>query len=242
MKTWKFTRHKDRILVASVVYRFAKLLPFSRQRKFALFSNLAWIFRRITFEQGGSLHNISVYELNTLKFKFIQTEIKANDIILDLGCAEGFMANRISTFSKHVVGVDYNPELISNAIKAYENTNVDFVCQEALSYLATTETSFDVMICSHIIEHLDEPILFLKEYLVYFKKIFIEVPDNDQDEHNHLRVACGLQPLYNDADHIYEFKRNDMFRIFEQLKLTIISSEYCYGVMRFWLKCPNDES
>jgi len=241
MTTWKFSRQKDRSLLASFAYRIFKVLPFSRRLKFRLSSQLAWIFRRIAFENGGGLYAIDNYEIFNSKIDFIKTEIGLNDFILDLGCADGVITKRLSLFANHIVGVDYNSALISNAINSHRNENTDFVCGEALNYLSSMKVNFNIMICSHILEHLDEPEKILKDYISFFEKIFIEVPDNDQDEHSHMRVACGLKPLYNDADHIWEFRKNDMLQIFNNLNLKIISSEYCYGVMRFWLQCPKDE-
>tara|TARA_B110000483_G_scaffold111405_1_gene135491 strand:- start:319 stop:666 length:348 start_codon:yes stop_codon:yes gene_type:complete len=102
--------------------------------------------------------------------------------------------------------------------------------------LAESSLQCDVAICSHIVEHLDEPIDFLKRCKEHFKLIFFEVPDSDQEEHTFLRELNGLDPLYSDDDHIWEFKRSDVHQIFKDLQLEILEQEYINGAMRFWLK------
>lgn len=233
---WVFNRKKKRVYVSSIIYRCGKLLPLSSRCKFILFSNLAWIFRRMAFENSHLLHNNLSYVVVTKKLKFIQNGLNANDVVLDLGCADGWIANFIAKFSKHCVGVDHNLRLISEAQKKYQLENLAFICDDAVNYLSKSNNRFDALILSHILEHLDNPTDFLKQFQRYFDKFYIEVPDNDQDEHSYLRVACGFEPLYNDADHIWEFGRSNVFKIFSDLKFEVISSEFTHGVMRFWVK------
>jgi SAM-dependent methyltransferase len=178
------------------------------------------------------------YHILGAKFAFIKRQIDSENVVLDLGCARGDITEYLASISKFAVGIDHNALLIAEAMQRHCRGNLKYFCGDAIDYVSNSETAFDILILSHILEHLDEPVQFLKNYLGRFEKIFIEVPDNDQDEHSHLRVACGLKPLFNDADHIWEFRRDDMLLIFKTLKLTILESDYSYGVMRFWLRSP----
>ena len=221
MKTWRFPRRKERSVITSIVYRISKILPLNRRLKFALFSDLAWIFRRIAFETGNTLYFPKEYHILGAKFAFIKRQIDSENVVLDLGCARGDITEYLASISKFAVGIDHNALLIAEAMQRHCRGNLKYFCGDAIDYVSNSETAFDILILSHILEHLDEPVQFLKNYLGRFEKIFIEVPDNDQDEHSHLRVACGLKPLFNDADHIWEFRRDDMLLIFKTLKLTL---------------------
>jgi len=192
----------------------------------------------MAFENGNTLYSPAKYHVVGARFGFIGRRVDSDDLVLDLGCAHGDITEYLASISKFAVGIDHNRLLIKHAMEKHRRENLKYICGDAIDYVSALTTTFDVLILSHILEHLDEPVLFLKDYVGRFDRIFIEVPDNDQDEHSHLRVACGLEPLFNDADHIWEFRRDDMFLIFKELGLTILERDYSYGVMRFWLQSP----
>ena len=230
----KFQRKKIRNVVTSLVYRLA-ILPFaSRKRKFHLYSDLSWIFHRLSQEYSFGANTSGEHPARKLTLNYMRKEVGINDTILDVGCSSGEYSFALSEVCKEVIGVDYDKKAIDWAKTKYKNNNLSFICADALDYLQKNDRSFDVMICSHVLEHLEDPGEFISQYKQYFRKIYIEVPDFDNSNINILRENFGLPLIYTDSDHIYEFSREDVEEIIINNGLKIISCEFRYGVMRYW--------
>lgn len=86
--------------------------------------------------------------------------IKTSDAVLDLGCNLGDISFRIAVKAKKIVGIDYAPKAIEIANSRYSRENLSFLCTEAYDFLKSNDEKFDVLILSHILEHLDDPKIF----------------------------------------------------------------------------------
>lgn len=233
---WHFPRKKKKNIFLSIIYRVFTALPFSKKTKFLLFSNLSWIFKRMANESSevGKLKNYVIYDLRD---KFIKHRLSKNDNLIDLGCGSGVISRLVAPHVKSVIAVDYDKDVLEIAKNLINEKNITYVNKDIFKWLSNSSEKYEIAICSHVIEHLDDPRDFLNSCKFFFKYIFIEVPDNDQDEQSFLRVANGLEPLFNDADHIWEFKRKDLASLFNDLNFEVIDEQKIHGVMRFWLKC-----
>jgi 2-polyprenyl-3-methyl-5-hydroxy-6-metoxy-1,4-benzoquinol methylase len=79
-----------------------------------------------------------------------------NKEILELGCGYGYTAFLFSKKAKSVVGVDTNDEAIKKARSKYRNiSNVNFIREDALTFLQKNSTKFDVIALFELIEHID---------------------------------------------------------------------------------------
>ena len=105
-----------------------------------------------------------------------------------------------------------------------------------MDYLHKVDQIFDVLICSHIIEHLSKPSEFLLGFKKYCKRIYIEVPDFDNSFINIIRQIIGLTPYFNDPEHVYEFSREEIEDIIIKADMRILDCEFRYGVMRYWVE------
>lgn len=232
---WKFGRKKKFNFTLSTIYRLSKLIP-NKKSKYILFSNLGWIFNRIAREIAGTLipHNKNYIYQDSIDY--IKTELNKKNTVLDLGCASGEITKQISHFVKKIVGIDHNSILIHEAKKNNQNKNIEYIVSDVFDYLKKQKNNFDILILSHILEHLNSPSDFLKKIKNKFKKIYIEIPDNDSDQINHTRNQLKIDIFYNDADHISEFTRNTFENLLQNSKLQIIKKKYKFGVMKYWLK------
>ena len=167
---------------------------------------------------------------------FLESMVTPSDSVADIGCADGHYSLFISDFCKEVIGIDYDPDLIAVANRNKNKKNVTFYVGDAITFFEKSTEIYDVIICSHILEHLDQPKEFLSKFMPYFRNIYVEVPDNDVAIISHYRNIIGISPLYSDSDHIWEFSRADMFSILRELGLEIVKSEFSFGVMRFWAR------
>jgi hypothetical protein len=221
----RLPRHKSRNLLASAVYRLNRFLPLSKQRKLDLMLDLAWVSHRLSIENAAAL------ALNRRAAnRFLQSHIKATDRVLEIGCDRGQVLSSLDAGER--VGLDYNETAIA-AGKA-EYPELTLIAGEAREYLKRSP-KFDVLILSHLLEHVDEPEQFLASVKDRFERIYIEVPDFDWTELNRLRLARKRRLVQMDDDHIAEFDRDELEQIFASLGLEVLNSEFRFGLMRYWL-------
>lgn len=230
----KISRKKKHIFLLSFIYRAQKLLPLSSKAKLKLFLNLEWIFERLAHETSFKLYKRDEHPVRQQTKKFILDNISPDAVVLDLGCNTGdlsfFMAEKV----KEVVGIDYDQKLIDIAQKENIKPNLTFYCREALEYLKENSKQFDVLILSHILEHLDDPKQFLTDFKKHFKFIYIELPDFDKSYLNQYRKNLNVPLIYSDDDHISEFDRFELAALLKDCNIKILKEEYRFGVQKLW--------
>jgi len=234
----KLERKKPRQLWLSLIYRFCNLPWASSKKKLKIFMNLEWAFDRLALEESFHVFDNQIHPVRKYSRNFLLPLIESNHRVLDLGCKEGIMSDYLATKAKEVIGIDFHEPSINTAKNTYERENLKFEAREALEYLNETNDKFDVIILSHILEHLDEPAKFLSDFKDYFKFFYIEVPDFDRFYMNHYRKDLKVELVYSDHDHINEFDRDELSDIINSVGLEIEKSEFRYGVQKFWCKNP----
>lgn len=230
----KLPRQKPKSRFLQIFYNLNKILPLSDKTKFKLFLNLEWVFDRFSHEYSFKNYTPDNHPVRLHTKKFLLSMLKPEHIVLDLGCNMGDMSIYMAEKAKYVVGIDYNEKAIGTAKEKYKRDNLEFHCLEAYEYLTKGEMKFDVLVLSHILEHLDDPDDFLEKFTPFFDFIYIELPDFDKTLLNHYRKDLGLPIVYTDADHINEFDRDDLAAIIEKRNIRIVFSEYRFGVQKLW--------
>jgi len=232
MKSYK--RKKPKSFFLSLIYRVGKILPISPINKFNIFSKFEWIFWRLAREQVGQLYSFdeNPYSKNTINF--LKKNINKEDVILDLGCADGLLSHLLSSHSKKVIGIDYDENQILKAKENYKSVkNLQFKVGKIPDIFINNTECFDLIVCSHIIEHMENYKSLLINLKKFTKKIFIEVPDFDSNDLNQHKKKFNIEPTFTDNDHIYEFDRNELIFFFEKNGFKIIESEFKNGVIRY---------
>jgi len=230
----KLSRKKTKNLLLSIIYRMQKLLPLSNKTKLKLYLDLEWIFDRLSHEISFKIYSPNEHPVRTFSKEFILSNINGNDIVLDLGCNLGDISFFISEKAKEVVGIDYNKNAIEIAKKRYIKNNLTFIYGEAFEFLNSNNKKFDILILSHILEHLDNPQEFLLRFKDYFKFIYIEVPDFDKSYLNYYRKDLKLKLIYSDNDHVSEFDRDELKSLLRICHIDVIKEEYRFGVQKLW--------
>lgn len=107
------------------------------------------------------------------------SKISKEDVVLDLGCGEGFLIS-ILTNPKKVVGIDISKKALKRAKEVLKNRkNVELKWGDAQN-LKLPSRSFDKIICSETLEHLPNPRRAMSEIRRLLKKdglAIISVPD-----------------------------------------------------------------
>ena len=221
----RLERRKSRNLLASLVYRVNRYLPLSKGRKLDLMLDLAWVSHRLSIENAAEL-NLNRKAPNA----FLQGGIRPRDRVLEIGCDRGQVLASVNAAER--VGVDYNSSAIAAGKKQFPELTL--IAGEARDYLAKSEP-IDVLILSHVLEHVDRPEEFLASVKDRFDRIYVEVPDFDWTDLNTLRLQRNRTLVHMDDDHIAEFDRDELEQLFASLDLKIIDREFRHGVMRYWV-------
>ena len=231
--TLRLARNKKRNLKLSLAYRLAKLLPMNSDKKLKFFLDLSWIFARLAHEETfRSTVYIGGNTLNT----FLLDGVPQSASLLDIGCGKGYIMKQLQTKTNNILGVDYNKEDIDYLAQHLPHPDIKVICDDIFHYMAQLEgVYFDVIVLSHVIEHIDEPEPFLAKLVNMAKTFYIEVPDFESNYQNAYREKLGTDLVYSDADHVSEFRRNDLEKMFKELDLQVLGSEFRGSVMKYWL-------
>ncbi len=235
----KFSRQKDRHFLLSILYKLDKLMPFSKEAKLRLYLDLEWIFDRLAHEQSFRVFRDHPVRLKT--FQFLRAHLSHDHRVLDLGCGSGDLSAQMASHVHRVVALDHNPSLIEVAKKNHSQDNLEFQCAEANDYLSSNHDAFDVLVLSHVLEHLDEPEAFLSGYKLFFRYFYLEVPDLERTPLNTYRHQLKVRLQYSDNDHIWEFDRDDMQELIRKCNLKVVASEFRYGVQKYWCEHPSTQ-
>ncbi|MDA3855185.1 MAG: class I SAM-dependent methyltransferase [Candidatus Woesearchaeota archaeon] len=130
------------------------------------------IFITIPNEKNQPKHKIVNY------FKFFTDNVGKSDTVLDIGCAEGYLAYELSKKCKKVVGIEILDKKIKVAKTRYKRDNLIFVSGDATKYDYSEFKikKFDKIILSNVLEHIKYRVKFLKSLSSLSDTILIRVP------------------------------------------------------------------
>lgn len=198
-------RIKPRSIAISLSYRIFMVgrSIFGKERMLRFFLNGSWLFWRFAFELSGEVYDKAFHNhAKALSEDFLQRWIPENGSVVDVGCGVGRWCRLASKYANHVVGIDYNEDLIDRAKKETSEDNIAFIVGDVTTELEGRK--FDVALLIHVIEHIENPDIILKDLKNVADKVIIEVPDFEHDPLNWVRLRQGC-PFYTDADHVREY-------------------------------------
>jgi 2-polyprenyl-3-methyl-5-hydroxy-6-metoxy-1,4-benzoquinol methylase len=127
---------------------------------------------------------------------------KKVDSILDVGCGEGFTLNRLKEkgIGKNLEGLEYSKEAIALGKKTYPDIKIT---RGSIYELPYADNSFDLVLCTEVLEHLDKPRDALKELIRVSKKyLVISVPNEPFFMLAQLVRGKNWSRFGNDIEHI----------------------------------------
>lgn len=232
----KLKRKKGRNVLLSVIYRLHKLLPLSQKKKLSLYLDLEWIFDRLAHETSFRVFDENEHPIRMHTLNYLKSKISNEHTVLDLGCKYGEITFALSEVAHKVVGIDYSNAAIVIAKDKFQRDNLSFVEADARKYLENTSEKFDVLVLSHILEHLDAPEEFLNQFIKHFNYVYIELPDFNKTYLNEYRRLTNSQLIYTDTDHVSEFDRYELNAILQKVGLKVLDAEYAFGIQKVWCK------
>ena len=81
--------------------------------------------------------------------------------ILDVGCGSGTIVKRLLKKGKKVIGMDIGKKFVGFCHSRYKNA---VFCEADAQFLPFLDKCFDTIVCSEVIEHLENPEKALKEF------------------------------------------------------------------------------
>lgn len=228
----KLERKKRRNILLSILNKLQKLIPLNPEKKLKLFLNLTWIFARLSHEQ---IFKTKILLIQNNENDFLINLIPKNSYVLDIGCGRGHIVNRLIDKTTNIIGIDNDKYSIEIAKKSILNTPIQFFCVDVFKYLKENEDKkFNVIILSHILEHLDNPNKFLFNLADKADYLYVEVPDIEATYLNIYRETLKVDLIYSDADHVTEFDRKSLEMIINEAGLFVLKAEFRYGVIKYW--------
>lgn len=124
------------------------------------------------------------------------------ETILDVGCGEGFSLQKLSelNMAEKLEGIDYSEEAIRVGKNLFPHLSLK---QGNIYHLPYKNNSFDLVISTEVLEHLDKPLQGLNEILRVSKKnIILSVPNEPFFRLANFVRGKNLTRFGNDSGHI----------------------------------------
>jgi len=160
---------------------------------------------------------------------FFVDRIRSGERVLDVGCGYGAVAYSVASRAGAVVtGIDLNAENIAKACALFRHPNLTFVTGDAFTDLP--DGTFDVVLLSNILEHLEHRVEFLTavQSRVKPRSWLIRVPMINRDWRVPLRQELGLFP-FSDRTHFTEYTQESFEKELLEAGLTIVHAQYNWG-------------
>ncbi len=147
--------------------------------------------------------------------------VKEAKMVLDIGCADGSLAQYLKDFGCHVTGIDVSAEMTQVA-KQYcdEVYTIDLDTSDIGDVLGSD--SFDVVVCADVLEHLKDPAKTLREIKGLLKKQGFIIASIPNVAHGAVRLAL-LKGNFDyqkfgilDNTHLRFFTRASVIKLFEE--------------------------
>jgi len=127
-------------------------------------------------------------------------DIQPGDNILDMGCGEGFYSMVLDNlYNCKITAVDFDPEILALAHKWLDGRSNVTLEQGDITKLRFPDSSFDKIVCTEVLEHIDDDKTAIKELYRVLKPggvIAITVPNKNYpllwDPLNKVRESLGL--------------------------------------------------
>ncbi len=158
--------------------------------------------------------------------QFFLDHIASTDRVLDIGCGNGALAYDLAKKAESVVGVDLNPKHESAWHGRFAAPNLTCRVGDATT-LSTTET-FDVVILSNVLEHIEHRVDFLKRIRHLAPLFLLRVPMIDRDWITLYKKELGIEYRL-DQTHVVEYTLEGFLQELEDAGLVLQSWSIQFG-------------
>ena len=150
------------------------------------------------------------------RVSFAEKYLTRTDIVLDVGCGEGYAADILKKQCKKVIGIDYSQEAAEEAKRRYSLECYHMACTN----LQFPSESFDKVICFEVLEHLT--ILQGKKTVSEINRVLRK--GGLLIGSTPLRTTCKSNP--DTYSHIYEYSKDELIVLLEEFQEVKIIGNY----------------
>lgn len=154
------------------------------------------------------------------RVKRISEDLNKKDEILEIGCSVGYFLDSVSDKVRSVCGTEWDKKAQNYIQNRMGGKNI-----EVASNPEDFHKQFDKIFMFHVLEHIEEPIDFLKNLKSLLKKngkIYMEVPNVD-DVLVKTYECDAFKDYYYKKAHLYNFNEKGLAYIFK-------NAEYQYQI------------
>ncbi len=110
---------------------------------------------------------------------FFVERVNSDDVVLDIGCANGALAFDVAKRAKHVFGIEIHSKYESEWQSRFSAENIEYHLGDATTY--SYSRTFDVIILSNVLEHIEDRNTFLKSIRHLAPRLLLRVPMINRD-------------------------------------------------------------
>lgn len=160
---------------------------------------------------------------------FFLERVEPGERVLDVGCGKGELAYDLAERGgANVTGIDLNAWSLGFARDRFRSPRLEFVEADALEW--TPHGSYDVVVLSNVLEHIEDRVEFLRRLreLARPSRFLIRVPVLERDWLVGLRRDLGL-PYYGDPTHETEYSEEQLERELAAAGLELNELQHRWG-------------
>jgi len=134
------------------------------------------------------------------------------ETVLDAGCGEGFTLNKLNKEKIGISykGIEYDPEAVLTANTLYPELNI---VQGDIMKLPFKNNSFDLVVCTEVLEHLENPKKAYRELLrVSRKYVLLTVPNEPIFTLQRIAKFKNIRHLGAHPEHIQHWSAGEFIK------------------------------
>ncbi|MFH1550681.1 MAG: class I SAM-dependent methyltransferase [Planctomycetota bacterium] len=177
------------------------------------------------------------HHLWTGHYQFILDNIKNGDVVLDAGCGASMSyIQKIAGRCKKIDCCDTRQELVVKCARENPFDNVNYEVLDIAKNLPPRK--YDVVVMSHVLEHLPDPKSVLENVKKITSKIIIRLPRYDDHWMNLVKKDLGMF-YFKDADHKREYILSEAIELVESAgwKVAIALNDIDIKIVGVMQKC-----
>jgi 2-polyprenyl-3-methyl-5-hydroxy-6-metoxy-1,4-benzoquinol methylase len=163
--------------------------------------------------------------------QYFLDRVESSDLILDIGCGNGYLAYDLAHKAKEVIGIDILPANIAFAQANYQKNNLRFLVGDATTY--TYGKTADKIILSNVLEHIEKRQAFLDSLHRIAPLILLRVPLLTRDWLAFYKKENGFEYRL-DQTHFIEYRPEELIAELEKSNWRVESFQINWG--EFWGK------
>ncbi|PIE25713.1 MAG: hypothetical protein CSA62_00110 [Planctomycetota bacterium] len=160
------------------------------------------------------------------RYALIERFTKGKGRALDVGSAAGFFLKTLFDRGWHVDGVELSAEIVEHAKREYGFQDIHVGTIETSPF---NKGSYDLLTMWDVVEHVPEPLPFLKESVSYLKEDGILILETQNVASKFAQRLGPKWQHYKHLEHLYHFNPSTIERLLDQAGLEILENTSKFG-------------